>query len=75
MATLDLWLEGDWGEENIVWHQEGLSFDLERFHSDQLYAEVINDYIRHALANMAEGLSEIAMRVPEEKYEWIDCED
>lgn len=76
MATLDLWMEGDWGggEENIVWHEVDVPFNLQRYHYDQRYAEVINKYVKDKLENLAKELAEIALLTPDEIDEWANCE-
>lgn len=76
MATLDLWLEGDWGEENnIVWHQAEIPFDLQRFHYDQRYAYLVDEHVKHAIEYLGKELAEIAMiEPPATENDWTHCE-
>lgn len=76
MASLDLWIDGDWGKAVINWHESEVAFDLERFHYDQYYADLVNQHVKHALEYLGKELAEISRMTPPEEtdYDWTHCE-
>lgn len=75
MASLDLWIDGDWDKEPINWHQADVPFDLQRFHWDQRYANLVHTHVQHALEYLAKELAEISLMIPPtEDYDWTNCE-
>ena len=63
MANLDLWVDGDWGDDTVGWSQE-FAFDLPRFHHDPEYAHRINIHIQNSLKYLAKELEEIGLTTP-----------
>ena len=59
-ATVDLWIEGDWGRETINWHEE-IAFDLNLFMEDQTYADLVNEHVRRSLGFLNKELEEIGL--------------
>lgn len=77
LATMDLWLEGDWGggDEHIVWHAVDVPFDLHRYHYDERYANLVTDYVKKALEHLGAEIAEIAMMSADETgKEPLNCD-
>jgi hypothetical protein len=65
MASIDLWVEGGWGAESMVWSQE-VALDVDRLHYDQHYADMVDRHIRDTLDYLAKEIETIGVYTPRE---------
>lgn len=55
MADLDLWIDGEFGDESVAWHQE-IKIDLDRLEWDKDFQEKVDKYVRQALEFLAKEI-------------------
>lgn len=72
-ATMDLWIEGAWGQETIAFRQI-LTFDFDRFQYDDRFAHVIGHYISNALEHLAGEVEALSIQLkPRPEREQIEA--
>ena len=58
MPTLDLWLDGEWGEESAGWSQE-VKIPIQPLLLDERWAPIVSNHIRNSLKHLAIELETI----------------
>lgn len=60
-SSLDLWVDGQWGEESAGWSQE-INLDVHLLLSDPRYSHIISTHIQNSLKHLARELEIIVAR-------------
>ena len=60
MASLELMLDGDWGEDAVGW-QVDVKVDMHRLHYDQDYSNLIYDHINNSLMHLGKEVEELGL--------------